>query len=117
MHVRGSTRVKGLLLAGCIVVLLTVQPAFAQSADASAAEASAKKSNCLMCHAVDAKKAGPSFKETAAKYKGKADAEQALFARLALSARAKSGKEETHVPFKSNNDAEVRNVIKWILSR
>ena len=41
--------------------------------DVSAAEALSKKSGCLKCHAVDKKKDGPSFKETAAKYKGKPD--------------------------------------------
>ena len=44
-------------------------------ADADAAQALIKKSDCGKCHAVDKKKDGPSFKETAAKYKGKPDAE------------------------------------------
>ena len=43
----------------------------ALAADAAAAEALMKKSNCSKCHSVAAKKNGPSFKETAAKYKGK----------------------------------------------
>ena len=38
---------------------------------AAADEAIAKKNNCLKCHAVDKKKDGPSFQETAKKYKGK----------------------------------------------
>jgi len=54
----------------------------AQAVDADAAQALAKKSNCTKCHAVSAKKEGPSYKETAAKYKGKADAEQKLVTHL-----------------------------------
>ena len=44
----------------------------AAALDAAAAEALMKKSGCMKCHSVDRKKDGPSFKETAAKYKGKA---------------------------------------------
>ena len=49
---------------------------------ASAQEALAKSSGCLNCHAVDTKKMGPAFKEVAAKYKGKADAEATLSAKI-----------------------------------
>ena len=59
-----------------LVVLATA--AFAVAGTASAQEALAKSSGCLNCHAVDTKKMGPSFKDTAAKYKGKADAEATL---------------------------------------
>ncbi len=45
---------------------------------AHAQEALAKSSGCLNCHAVDTKKMGPAFKDVAAKYKGKADAEAML---------------------------------------
>jgi cytochrome c551/c552 len=38
----------------------------------------AKSSGCLTCHAMDAKKMGPSFKAIAAKYKGNAGAEAKL---------------------------------------
>jgi cytochrome c len=39
--------------------------------DVAQAEAVLKKSGCMKCHAVSAKKEGPSFKDVAAKYKGK----------------------------------------------
>lgn len=90
----------------------------ADAADDAAAEALAKKSGCLKCHSVDKKKGGPSFKETAAKYKGKPEAEQKLFTHLTTNPKVKiDGEEETHESLKTKNDAEVKNVIGWILSR
>jgi cytochrome c len=85
--------------------------------DADAAQALLKKNDCLKCHAVDKKKDGPSFKETAAKYKGKPDAEQKLYTHLTTSPKVKvDGKEEEHKALKGKDD-EVKNVAQWILSR
>ena len=90
----------------------------AQSVDAGAAEALLKKSGCVKCHAVSAKKEGPSFKDTAAKYKGKADGEKALTVHLTTSPKIKvDGKEELHDALKTKNAAEVKNVVLYILSR
>ena len=58
-------------LAYAVPFVLAATCAPAWSLDAEAAQALVKKSDCLKCHAVDKKKDGPSFKETAAKYKGK----------------------------------------------
>lgn len=91
-------------------------PAFA--ADDAAAEALAKKSGCLKCHAVDKKKDAVSFKEVAAKYKGKADAEATLVKHLTTNPKVKvDGKEESHDNLKTKNESEVKNVAQWILSR
>ena len=49
----------------------------ATAVDAAAAQQLARQSNCLKCHAVDRKKEGPSYKDVAAKYKGKANADVA----------------------------------------
>jgi cytochrome c len=90
----------------------------AHALDAAAAEALSKKSNCMKCHSVSAKKEGPSFKETAAKYKGQADAEQKLVTHLTTSPKIKvDGKEEEHDNLKTKNEADVRNVAQWILSQ
>jgi cytochrome c len=92
-------------------------PAQAQ-VDVSAAEALVKKSGCTKCHSVSAKKEGPSFKQTAEKYKGKADAEKALVTHLTTNPKIKvDGKEELHDSLKTKNDAEVKNVVHYILSR
>ena len=86
--------------------------------DADAAQALAKKEGCLKCHAIDKKKDGPSFRETAAKYKGKADAEEKLYVHLTTNPKVKvDGKEESHDSLKTKDDAQIREVIKWILSR
>ena len=90
----------------------------ARALDAAAAEALAKKSNCMKCHSVSAKKEGPPFKETSAKYKGKPDAEKKLIAHLTTNPKIKvDGKEEEHDNLKTKNEADVLNVVQWILSQ
>jgi cytochrome c len=74
---------------------------------ANADEALAKNSGCLKCHAIDKKKMGSSFKEVAAKYKGKADATATLVATL------KAGKEH---PAVKASDEDLEKLSKWILS-
>jgi len=98
--------------------VLATSAAHAESVDVAAAEALAKKSGCMKCHSVSAKKDGPSFKETAAKYKGKPDAEAALYKHLTTNPTIKvDGKEERHESLKTKNDGEIKNVIAYILSR
>jgi cytochrome c len=88
-----------------------------QAADAAAAQAFAKKNNCMKCHSATAQKEGPSFKETAAKYKGQSDAEQKLVTHLTTSPTIKvGGKEEKH-PAAKGDAAEVKNLAQWILSQ
>ena len=104
------------------ILALLLLAAFAMprvlAADDAAAEALMKKSGCFKCHSVDKKKDAPSYKEIAAKHKGKADAESRLFTHLTTNPKVKvDGKEETHDNLKTKNEAEVRNVAKWILSR
>jgi cytochrome c len=98
--------------------VLAIGAAPAVRADDASVEALMKKSNCFKCHAVDKKKDGPAFKETAAKYKGKADAEAKLYTHLTTNPKVKvDGKEEEHDNLKTKNDAEVKEVVKWVLSR
>ena len=86
--------------------------------DTGAAEAVMKKSGCMKCHSVSAKKEGPSFKDVAAKYKGKPDAQAALTKHLSTSTKIKvDGREEMHDPLKTKSEAEVKNVVAYILSR
>lgn len=84
----------------------------------SAQEDLAKSSGCLNCHATDTKKVGPAFKDVAKKYKGKADAEATLYKHLTTHPTVKvDGKEEKHESLKTKDDADVKNVIAYILSR
>jgi cytochrome c len=101
-----------------VVLVLLLAPLAARALDADAAQALLKKSDCLKCHAVDKKKDGPSYKEVAAKHKGKPDAEQKLFTHVTTNPKVKvDGKEEEHTSLKTKDEAEIRNVIQWILSR
>src|SRR5215207_9780242 len=99
-------------------LVFSAASAFAADApvDASAAEALAKKSGCLKCHSVSQKKDAPSYKSIAEKYKGKPDAEQALYKHLTSNPKVKvDGKEEEHDSPKTKNEAETRNLVRWVL--
>ncbi len=104
---------------GIMVAFAIAAPsAFSQGVDAAAAEALAKKSGCLKCHSVDRKKEGPPFKETAAKYKGKPDGEEKVFTHLTTNPKVKvDGKEELHDNLKTKDEAAIKNVVRWILTR
>jgi len=65
----------------------------------------AQKSGCMTCHALDTKKMGPSFKDVAAKFKGKSDAD--------LVAAIKASK--PHASSKAT-DADLQALGKWILA-
>jgi len=77
------------------------------AANVYAQEDLAKKSGCMNCHDVSAKKAGPAFKDIAAKYKGKADAEAMLVTKL------KDGKGH---PAVKASEADEKALVKWVLS-
>ena len=105
-------------LAITIGALVALGSAPAARADDAAVESLMKKSNCFKCHAVDKKKDGPPYKEVAAKYKGKPDAEEKLYIHLTTNPKVKvDGKEESHDSLKTKDDAQISEVIKWILSR
>jgi cytochrome c len=90
----------------------------ADAVDADAAQALIKKSDCGKCHAVDKKKDGPSFHETAEKLKGKPGAEDEIYKHLTTGPMVKiDGKEEKHKVVKSTDEGEIRNLVRWILSR
>lgn len=82
--------------------------ALAATGAANAQEALAKSDGCLNCHDVNTKKVGPSFKEVAAKYKGKPDAEAMLVAKIT------EGK--GHPATKAKPD-DAKSLIKWVLSQ
>ena len=90
-----------------IAMIAALALGLAAAATAQAQEALAKSGGCLNCHAIDGKKIGPSFKESAAKYKGQSDAEAMLLAKLADSTK--------HPATKASPDDRAK-LIKWILS-
>jgi cytochrome c len=86
--------------------------------DDEAVEALLKKSACLTCHATEKKKVGTAFKEVAKKYKGRADAEDTLIKHLTTKPLVEmDGNKVEHMAIKSNDPAEIRDAVKWILSR
>lgn len=90
----------------------------AQTVDVAAAEALAKKSNCTKCHSLDKKKDGPPYKETAAKYKGKSDAEAKLVKHITTGPKVKiDGIEEEHQIVKTKDETEILNLVRYVLSR
>lgn len=108
---------RSLFVAACSL-LFVITEARSADVDADAAQAMAKKSGCLKCHSIDKKKEGPPYKEIAARYKGKADAEDKLYKHLTTNPKVKvDGKEETHDSLKTKDDKEIRNVVRWVLSR
>jgi cytochrome c len=90
-----------------VAVAVVASIAMAGAAVANAQQDLAQKSGCLNCHAVDTKKVGPAFKDVAAKYKGKADAE------ATLSDKISGGK--GHPAVKASPD-DVKSLVKWVLA-
>jgi cytochrome c len=90
----------------------------ALAADAAAAQALAKRSNCFKCHAIDKPKEVASWKEVAAKYKAKPDAQAKLTTHIATGPKVKlkDGSEEQHPVIKTKKEDEIRNLVDWILA-
>jgi len=84
---------------------------------AAADQALAQKSGCMMCHAVDKKVMGPSYKDVAAKYKGQADAEAKLIAKVSKGGSGTWGA----IPMPANSpkvsDADIKTLVKWVLAQ
>ena len=100
-----------------LTAALFVTPA-ATAADAAAAEALAKKEGCLKCHAIEKKKEAMPLKEIAKKYAGKADTEAKILHQMTAGEKVKleDGSEEEHKKIKTKDQAEINNLIGWILS-
>lgn len=99
---------------GSLLVLTSVS---VQAADEAAAMALVRKSKCLNCHTVESKKDGPAYREVAAKYRGKPDAEAKLIKHITVPNKVKiDGREEPHQMAKSKDPEEIKNLVGWILS-
>ena len=61
----------------------------------------------------------PSLKKIAAKYRGKADGEQAVIKNITTAPKVKleDGTEEEHTVIKTKDPAQLKNLAEWILSQ
>jgi cytochrome c len=103
---------------GATFATLAALPASA-APDAAAAQALARKSDCLKCHAIDKTKKAPSFQKIAAKWKGKPDAEAKLIDNITKKPKVKleDGTEEEHKVVDTKDVGEMKNLIAWILAQ
>ena len=74
-----------------------------------------KKNNCFACHTMDKKQVGPGFKDVAAKYRGQADAEATLIAKVTKGGKGSWG--SMSMPPQSAKPEDVDAMVKFILSR
>jgi cytochrome c len=91
-----------------IVIAVIAVAGIAAAGAANAQEALAKSSGCMTCHDMTAKKMGPSIKDIAAKFKGKADAEAMLVANLAAA--------KGHPAVKAKGE-DLTGIVKWMLAQ
>jgi cytochrome c len=102
----------------CVSIAGVLLAADAWCFDARAAEALMKDSGCNKCHTVERKKDGPAYRDVAAKFRGKADAEQKVTHHVTSGEKVKfaDGHEEAHKKVKAKDANETRNLVQWILS-
>ena len=94
----------------------------AYAVDVEAAKEVARQNNCFKCHSVSKAKDGPAWHDVAAKmkqdFKTPAEAEARLMKHLTTGEKAKfpDGHEEEHKIVKTKDQAELKNLVDWILS-
>jgi cytochrome c len=99
---QGANPMKAVVIAAVLAV------GMAAAGTASAQEALAKSSGCMNCHDIATKKIGPAYKEVAAKYKGKADAEAKLIKEIT--------EHKSHPEVKASAD-DLKGIVKWVLAQ
>lgn len=100
---------------GLTVVVGVLVALQAQAVDMKAAAALAQQKACLACHAVDHKVVGPSYKDVAARYKGKAAMVDALATKIRKGGAGAWGT----IPMPANNvsAAEAKLLAQWVLAQ
>lgn len=108
-----------LFLTGSLLFALSGLAPAQAAVDEEAAKALAKKNDCFKCHAVDKTKKGPSYQKIAAKFKGKPDGEEKCIKNITsgLKVKLEDGTEEDHKIIDTKDQAEMKNLCGWILSR
>ena len=105
-----------IIAASSLIGAASVSPAHA-AIDVDAAQALAKKGNCFKCHAIEKRKKAPSYREIAAKHRGKPDAESYLYKHINGESTVQTDEgDEKHAPPPTVDRSELDNLIRWILS-
>lgn len=113
----GSKVLGGAALA---VAASIASPAASADVDAAAAQKLARKDHCLRCHDVEKKKEGPSYRSIAYKYKDQPEAAEKLYQHITSGkdrVKLSDGHEEDHKSDHKTGEAELRNLIAWILAQ
>lgn len=101
-----------------LAAALTALGVRAADYDADAAQELMHKSGCFKCHSLTREKDAPPYKKIAAKLKSKPDAEETLYKHLTTHPMVEvEGKKEKHSSLKTTDDAQIKNVIKFILAQ
>ncbi len=114
-----SLILKGAVVGVALVLSTLAGPACAQGFDADAAQALAKKNDCMKCHSIEKDKKAPSYKKIAAKYKGKPDGEEKAIKNITTGQKVKleDGTEEDHKIINTKDPAAIKNIVNWILAQ
>lgn len=104
---------------GRIALLPLIIAALLSTGNAQADEALAKSKNCMACHAVDARRIGPSYKEIAKRYAGQKDVE-AMLAEKIIKGSKGAWKQELKAELLMPPNARVKpedaaRIVQWIL--
>ena len=76
-----------------------------------------KKGNCTACHNPEKKTVGPALKDIASKYKGNAAAVATLEAKVRKGGAGNWGSMPMAPTPASVSDAEIKDVVQWVLAR
>jgi cytochrome c len=71
-----------------------------------------QKNACVACHALDSKLVGPSLRDVAARYKGRADAAAYLAGRIKSGGQGTWG--STPMPPQTISDSDATRVARWL---
>ncbi len=93
--------------------------ALLSTGNAQSDEALAKSKNCMACHAVDAKRIGPTYKEIARRYGGQKDVEAMLAVKIIKGSKG-AWKQELKAELLMPPNARVKpeeaaRIVQWIL--
>lgn len=104
----------------CLAALLLPTLALAaqaQTVDTGAAELLARKSHCTKCHAPAKERTGPALKTIAEKYRGREDAVAVLVKHITTGPKIMiDDEEEAHKTVQSQDEAQILNLVRYILS-